>query len=161
MTIHSHRPELTGVLPPRPVPLHAGVLLSVPQVRKLAEALVTIQEAAAFTSVFLIDRLDIHEGDPDLEDGEPQEDADTSEDDDPSEEDAEDCDGFENEPAFDKATLRKLKGYGDGPGCLISDTDFGADEAGEPQEGISPIYGVDQTKGPDIGHQYNRGDREI
>lgn len=161
MTINAHTPDLAGVIPARPTPLHAGVLLSVSQVRKLAEALVTIQEAAAFTSVFLIDRLDVHEGDSDLEEGEPEEDADASEEDDPAEEDTEDCDGFENEPAFDKASLRKLKRHGDGPGCPISDTDFGAEEIGEREEGVVATYGVDQSKGPDIGHHYNRGDGEF
>jgi hypothetical protein len=38
-----------------------------------------------------------------------------------------------------------------GPGCSISDTDFGAEEQGEQDEaerGICPEYGVDQTKLP-------------
>lgn len=61
-----------------------------------------------------IERLDEIDGDPDFE------------------EDSEDCGQDEGEPDFRKRR-RYRRGYA-GPGCLISDSDFGAEEAGEREE---------------------------
>lgn len=44
-----------------------------------------------------------------------------------------------------------LNSFGE-PGCPISDPDFGAEEAGEREEGThEPLYGVDQTRRPREG----------
>lgn len=60
-----------------------------------------------------------------------------------AEDDDSDCGSDEGEPDFAKPLC------GGGPGCIISDSDYGGEEAGERDEGIAaPIYGLDQTKGP-------------
>lgn len=52
----------------RPVtPLGAGIVLSVMEARQIAEALVTIQQVAGRVGLHLIDKLDVLDGDPDLE----------------------------------------------------------------------------------------------
>lgn len=40
----------------------------------------------------------------------------------------------EDEPSFDPRTRMVLNSYGWGPGCLITDNDHGAEEAGEQEE---------------------------
>lgn len=65
--------------------------------------------------------------------------------DDIEQDDGQDSSGDEGEPDF--GTPPK----GSGPGCTISDADYGGEELGELDEGsflAPPIYGIDQTKGP-------------
>jgi hypothetical protein len=64
----------------------------------------------------LIDHLDYLDGDADLE------------------EDNEDCGQDEGEPDLRKR--RRYRRNFAGPGCTISDTDFGAEEAGEPEHDL-------------------------
>lgn len=58
-----------------------------------------------------IERLDEIDGDPDVED------------------DTDDCGQDEGEPDFRKHRRYRRDQYG--PGCIISDSDFGGEEAGE------------------------------
>lgn len=77
----------------------------------------------------MIERIDEIDGDPDLE------------------KDNEDCGGDEGEPDYRKR--RRHRKNESGPGCNISDTDFGGEEIGEPIDGIAhPAYGIDQSAGP-------------
>jgi hypothetical protein len=63
------------------------------------------------------------------------------------EEDNEDCGHDEGEPDYRRPHWRLRKWAG--PGCRISDEDHGAEEIGEPEDGIAhPAYGIDQTTGP-------------
>ena len=80
-------------------------------------------ELAAFVTV-AIDLLDLAGGNPDVEANGDELDGTNAED--------EEC------------------GFGsDGPGCPCSDTDFGAEEAGEPEMGVEhPAYATDQSQGP-------------
>lgn len=61
---------------------------------------------------------------------------------DDEEDDGPDSSGDEAEPDF----RARIRGYG--PGCQISDSDYGGEEAGERDEIAVPIYGRDQTTGP-------------
>ena len=93
-----------------------------------------------------IDRLDQLDGDADLE-PEVTEQDDEPELDDFAEEDNEDCGHDEGEPDYRKR--RRHRRNESGPGCTISDTDYGAEEIGEPIDGIVPsAYGIDQSTGP-------------
>jgi hypothetical protein len=111
-----------------------------------------VREIAAAAQA-LINLLDAIDGDFDLEMNGDEEDANAAEDDfvdhavdglagcpvaDPPEEDSEDCDGFENEPLFDRAGCTRLNLlFGEGPGGgAVLDSDYGAEEAGEPEGGI-------------------------
>jgi hypothetical protein len=77
----------------------------------------------------MIERLD--EIDGDLED----------------EEDSEDCGHDDAEPDFRRPRWRLRKWAG--PGRIISDSDNGGEEPGEPENcGQHPGYGIDQSLGP-------------
>jgi hypothetical protein len=63
--------------------------------------------------------------------------------------DTEDCDGFENEPLLDAKECSRLNRlYGDGPGGgILLDSDYGAEEADEPEEGYAAgRTGIDQSR---------------
>jgi len=91
-----------------------------------------------------IDLLDLADGDADLEESGDEQDGIGAED--------EPCAAFEL--------------MGNGPGCLISDDDSAVDDRAcddinqdqEPEEGVAPAYGFDQTKGPILPHQYTNRD---
>ena len=77
----------------------------------------------------MIDRLDEIDGDPEIE------------------EDNEDCGHDEGEPDYRRPHWRLRKWAG--PGCNISDCDYGSEDEGEADEGrCIPAYGIDQTTGP-------------
>lgn len=101
-------PNTGGFRPVTPAPLRAGIVLSADEARRICEALVTVQRTAGYFAASLIDRLDVLDGDPDLEDS--------------------DEDGACDE---DEISTMLALGEGDGPGCLISDPDSGADDNGE------------------------------
>lgn len=64
-----------------------------------------------------------------------------------AEEDSEDCSHDEGEPDYHKRR-RHCRNEG-GPGCAISDSDYGGEEPGEPDNGVEhPIYGINQATGP-------------
>lgn len=53
----------------------------------------------------------------------------------------------DDDPAFDRRSLFIANRSGNGPGCMICDPDYGAEELGEEErEGHTAIYGVDQTR---------------
>lgn len=103
-------PNTGGIRPVTPshtaVPLRAGLVLSVEEATRIAEALVTIQQVAGRVGIHLIDKLDVMEGDPDLED------ADADEEDDPS--------GQYDEDAW-TTFIRAGDMFDSGPGCPIAD----------------------------------------
>lgn len=77
----------------------------------------------------MIDCLDEIDGDVDLEG------------------DNEDCGHDEGEPDFRER--RRYRRNESGPGCAISESDYGDEEAGEPENGTEhPAYGIDQSTGP-------------
>lgn len=89
----------------------------------------------ALAQVF-VGMLDIAEPDPDLEEDDPQGEI------------------TDDDPAFDARSRAIANRTGSGPGCKISDPDYGAEEAGEFDEGEyghMRRYGVDQSRsiGPD------------
>jgi hypothetical protein len=98
--------------------LRAGIVLSTTEARKIAEALVTIQQVAGRVGIHLIDKLDVMEGDPDLE-------TERLEDD------------FTPMPA----------GIDYGPGCPVADVPEDHDHGGgdvndEPHDGDEGIWGL-------------------
>jgi hypothetical protein len=77
----------------------------------------------------MIERLDQIDGDPEIE------------------EDDEDCGRDDGEPDYRRPHWRLRKWAG--PGCMISDSDYGSEDEGEPEDGIAhPAYGIDQSAGP-------------
>lgn len=92
-----------------------------------------------------IERLDAMDGDADLE-PEVTEQDDEPELDDVGEDDDEDCSGDEGEPDFRKR--RRYRRNEAGPGCSISDQDYGGEEIGDREEGTTPTYGHNQVLGP-------------
>lgn len=86
-------------------------------------------ESAVTSLLALLDYID---GDADLEDGDQDHGAD------------------EGEPFFhDPVARRQNRSRYAGPGCPISDSDYGGEEPGEREDAIlTAIYGINQTLGP-------------
>ena len=64
-----------------------------------------------------------------------------------AEEDDEDCGHDEGKPDYRKR--RRHRQNEGGPGCAISDSDYGGEEPGEPENcGQHPRYGINQALGP-------------
>lgn len=86
-------------------PLQAGIVLSASEARKIAEALVTIQQVAGRVGIHLIDKLDVLDGDSDFE-------------------------GECSEDEISRCTDHGLPIPNDGPGCKIADPREEDDPAG-------------------------------
>ena len=125
-------PNTGGFRPVTPSNLRAGIVLSVEEASRIAEALVTIQQVAARVGINLIDRLDVLEGDSDLE-GEWSEDEISSTPtwitlaDGPGCQIA-DAGGQCDEDDNNTDLGRTLDAHG--PGCELSDPDCAADDIG-------------------------------
>ena len=77
----------------------------------------------------MIEQLDLIDGDPEVED------------------DNEDCGHDDGEPDYRRPHWRVRKWAG--PGCMISDTDYGSEDEGEPEnDSQRAAYGIDQSRGP-------------